>query len=479
MVSSEVAPYSKSGGLGDVCGALSKALVRAGHRVMTVSPRYLGVADDAPLLDLSARIPMGRWEHPVGFRRVDADGVIHLFVDHAMYLRSGLYGDANGAFGDNHIRFAVLCQAATHGARALLGEQVVFHCHDWQAALLPIYLRAYHRPLGLFTGAGTVLTVHNAAHQGRLPSELFVDLELPARWMSPWGVEFHGDLGLLKGGVLHADVVTTVSPTFAHELLTPGGGFGLEAVFQSRAADFHGLLNGIDADVWNPAADVHLPATYTRDDLSGKAVCKATLQAELGLPVDAAAPVLGWVGRLDPQKGVELVIESIPWIVQQGAQVVMLGSAAAAHSHYEHQLRELEARYPHNVRAWIGFSEPIAHRIEAGADLFMMPSLFEPCGLNQLYSMRYGTPPVVRRTGGLTDSVWPRSHDAHRGTGFAFDRPSGHALRDALHRAMTLFADSPGAFDQIRRNGMATELSWDARVLQWTDLYGCALARGR
>jgi starch synthase len=281
---------------------------------------------------------------------------------------------------------------------------------------------------------------------------------------------------MLKGGLLHSDVVTTVSPSFARELLTPGGGFGLEDVFQSRLGAFVGILNGIDADLWNPAADPHIAAAYSAEDPGGKKVCKAALQTELGLPVEPRTPIVGWVGRLDPQKGVELLIESIPWLVAEGAQVVILGSAAAAHEHYEHQLRALERQFPHHVRSWIGFSEGVAHRIEAGADLFAMPSLFEPCGLNQLYSQRYGTPPVVRRTGGLTDSVWPASHDLQRGTGFAFERPSGRALRDALHRALHLYRSDPEAFDRIRLNGMRQDLSWDSRVDRWLQVYEQAMA---
>jgi starch synthase len=464
LVSSELAPYSKTGGLGDVVAGLAKAYARAGHEVWTVSPRYRGVAPEAEFTGVVARVPLAAWEHRTSFHRLQADGVIHLFLDNGMYDRDGLYGDSNGSYGDNHIRFALLCQGALHAARRFVGEDVVFHCHDWQTAMLPAYLKAYWRPLGALESAGTVLTLHNPAHQGRLPAELFVDLELPARWFTPWGFEFHGDLGLLKGGILHADQLTTVSPTFAREIVTPGGGFGLDPVLASRAVDLTGILNGIDPEEWNPATDPHLPEPYDLNDLSGKDVAKEALQAELGLPIDRKALLVGTVTRLDPQKGVELLIDSVPWLVGHGAQVVVLGSAAAAHRTFETRLRELERHYPSNVRAWIGYSDTVAHQIIAGSDLFAMPSLFEPCGLTQMYAMRYGTPPVVRRTGGLADSVDEHDSWMKTGTGFLFDRPAGTALRDALWRGIELYRRDPVAFQALRRRGMARDFSWDRRV---------------
>ncbi|MEZ4236098.1 MAG: glycogen/starch synthase [Myxococcota bacterium] len=493
LVSSEVSPYSKSGGLGDAVAGLAKAYARAGHRVWTVSPRYRGVAPEAAFTGVVARVPLAAWEHHVELSVVERDGVTHLLVDNGMYDRDGLYGDDNGTYGDNHIRFALLCQAALHGARRLIEDEglgdVVFHCHDWQASLLPAYLKACWRPLGLLERAGTVLTLHNPAHQGRFGPGLFVDLELPARWFTPWGLEFHGDLAMLKGGILHADQLTTVSPTFARELVTPGGGFGLESVLLGRGVDLTGILNGIDDREWDPAGDPHLAEPYDADALEGKAACKAALQRELGLPVAPDAPLVGCVTRLDPQKGVELLVDSVPWLADRGAQVVVLGSAAAAHRTFEHRLRDLEGRYPDRVRAWIGYSEPVAHRIMGGADLFAMPSLFEPCGLTQMYAQRYGTVPVVRRTGGLADSVEPvegptratplplrrrvqareeREPVRGAGAGFVFDRPSGAALREALWRALECYEHDRPRFDTIRRHGMRRDFSWDRAVREYT-----------
>ncbi len=476
LVSSEVAPFSKSGGLGDAVASLAKALARAGHAVCTVSPRYRGIAAQAEFTGFVARIPLGAWEHRAGIHQVLDAGVRHFFIDNGMYDRDGYYGDASGSFGDNHIRFALLCQAAMHVARRFVGDDVVFHCHDWQAALLPAYLKAYWRPLGLFERSGSVLTLHNPAHQGRLPASLFVDLELPARWFTPWGLEYHGDLGLLKGGVLHADQLTTVSPTFAREIVSPGGGFGLEALLASRAIDLTGILNGIDTGEWDPATDPHLPAHFHVDDLAGKALVKASVQAELGLPVDPAAPLLVTVGRLDPQKGVDLLLDSVPWLVSEGVQVAVLGSAAAAHRAFEHRVEEHQRRFPQRVRAWLGYDEGLSHRLIAAADLFAMPSLFEPCGLTQMYAQRYGSVPIVRRTGGLADTVEECDAWGEAGTGFLFERPTPQAFRDATWRAISLYRADPDAFTALRRRGMRRDFSWDRAIPAWQLVYERAQA---
>lgn len=477
QIASEIAPFSKSGGLADVVGALSRAQAATGHEVWTISPRYRGVAPQARPTKITLSPNLGGWARPAQLSALEVDGVQHLFVEHEVFDRDGLYGDVHGTFGDNHVRFALLCQAALAAAHHLAGPRAVLHAHDWQAALVPIYLEACWRPLGLLPDATTVLTLHNPMHQGRLSAAAFGDLELPQRWFSAWGLEFHGDLSLLKGGILHAQQLTTVSPTFAREILTPGGGFGLEGVLAGRAIDLTGILNGLDTQAWDPSNDPHLPASFSAADLSGKAVCKAELQASLGLPVDPGAPLVASVGRLDPQKGVELLADSVPWLVEQGAQVVCLGSAAAAHRHFEHRLTALESQHPHHVRAWIGYSEALAHTIQAGADLFVMPSLFEPCGLTQMSAMRYGTVPVVRRTGGLADTVSPfvpgdlEQERADSGTGFLFGPPTGQALRDALWRGLSLYRTDPGAFEQLRIRCMRTDLSWRTAARAYTATY--------
>ena len=281
-IASEVAPFSKSGGLADVVGALATALAEEGHQVWTVSPRYAGVAPEAQSTGLHIRVPLAGATHHATIVRYDEGGVRHLFVDNGMFHRGGLYGDHNGPFGDNHIRYALLCQAALHCASHFGGDDPILHLHDWHAALVPIYLVGWWQPIGLLTKARTVLSLHNPMHQGRFPGEMFGDLELPARWFSSWALEYHGDLSMLKGGILHADQLTTVSPTFAREILTPGGGFGLDTVLASRAVDVRGILNGLDVDTWNPKTSPFLPANYDSNDLAGKQICKAELQTGAG-----------------------------------------------------------------------------------------------------------------------------------------------------------------------------------------------------
>ena len=487
QISSECAPYAKTGGLADVVGALGPTLGRRGHRCLTVLPRYHGI----DLAELGADPIPQPWgvhsshtRHDVKLYRLQRESDVVVFVEHPMFSgRAGIYGDARGSFGDNHIRFLVLCHAALAAARFVrfdddgpLGEDIVVHAHDWHAALAPLILAAQYRPLGLFPRAPSILTVHNIAHQGRMSAELFNDLELPPRWMGPWALEWYGDLNLMKAGLLHADLISTVSPTFAREIQGAEGGFGLDPLLRSRADVLTGILNGIDTTVWNAEHDPHLEAGFTADDLSGKAVCKASIQAELGLPVDPDAPLLGSVGRLDPQKGIDLITESIPWMVEQGAQVILLGSASPTYARYEHELRQLERRYPRNVRAWMGFSERMAHVFEAGCDIFLMPSRFEPCGLNQMYSMAYGTVPVARSTGGLTDSVKTPEEVGDQATGFRFRPYTGFAFREAIWRALRLYRHDRPAFKQLQRNGMRTDWSWDAAVVGYEELYRRGLA---
>lgn len=481
LTASEIVPFSKSGGMADVVGALAGSLARRGHQVLTVSPKY-GSFDAAAAgfknTGLSARVDIA-WQtyRPRFHTKRDPHGVTHALVEHAFFDRAGLYGDDKGSFGDNHLRFALLSRAAIEAARIVpvgrrpLGQDVVFHAHDWQTSLVPVYLNALYRPLGLFPKAPTVLTLHNLAHQGIFSAAKFGDLELAARWFGDWGLEWYGNTSLLKAGILQAEQLTTVSPTYARQIVQDGGAFGMEGPLRHRAKDLTGILNGIDTGVWNPADDPHLDTHYSADAPAGKAACKAALQAEFGLPVAARTPIVGMVGRIDPQKGVHWIVESIPWLVEQGAQVVILGSAVAAHRALEDQVRAMEHRYRRNVRAWIGFSERMAHRIEAGVDLFMMPSVFEPCGLNQLYSLRYGTVPVVRATGGLADSVRPYNPAKNTGNGWTFLKQDGPAFREALFHALYTYKHHPASFAQVRARGMAEDHSWDASAPDYEDVY--------
>ncbi len=472
VVSSEVAPWSKTGGLGDVCGALPKALARRGHEVVTVAPRYKHY-QDAWDTGVRARIFLFGHLHEVGFHHCKVEGVHHIFVDHVSFHRPGIYGNDQGAWPDNLFRFALLSRAAIEAAvrvpldGAPLGEDVVFHANDWHASLVPLYLEALYRPAGRFPNAGTVLGLHNLGHQGAYAREDFPGLDVSPRWWP--ALDMGGNINVLKTGIVLAKKLVAVSPTYAREI-QDGLGFGLDGILHARRGDLHGILNGIDG-TWDPANDKHLAAPFSAEDLSGKAVCKAALQAELGLPKRPEVPMLGLIARLDGQKGIDLVAQAMPWLMQHDVQVVMLGSGA---SQYEAFFRESEARWPRKVRGWVGFNDGLAHRIEAGADIFLMPSRFEPCGLNQMYSMRYGTLPVVHATGGLADTVETVDPAQDRGTGWAFRRFDADAFVEAIGWALLTFQRYPEAWKRVQQRAMRKDFSWDRSAAQYEQVYAAA-----
>lgn len=462
-VSAEQAPYSQTGGLADVAAALPAALAGRGHRVVTVSPSY-GRAADALAWDTGVRLRFwlfGQW-HEVGLscRRVSPN-LAHVLVNHLSYRRGGIYGDSAGPYEDNLMRYALLCRAALEvprvvnaladGPEGRLGEDFVLHAHDWHAALAAVYLRAHYHPVGLYAGARAVLTLHNAAHQGRYEGGLFSGLDLaPRHWETlAWG----DTLCALKAGIVSADRVTAVSPTFAQDLRTPEGGFGLDPFL--RRVRLQGILNGIDTALWDPAQDPHTAAPFGAEDLAGKARCKAALQAELGLPVRPEVPLYGLVARLDFQKGVDSLLRIGPWLAEQDLQLVVLGSGASS---LERGLKALQAQAPQRVRALTTFDVPLSHRIYAAADFLLVPSLFEPCGLTQLYAMRYGALPVVRATGGLKDSVQPWSPATGEGVGWTYGPPE--ELGTALYWSFRTWWDHPEAIARLRHNAMTRDWSW-------------------
>jgi starch synthase len=474
VVAAEVAPWSKTGGLGDVCGALPRALASRGHTVMTVAPRYKDYPD-AWDTGVRVRIFLFGALHEVGYFQTVHDGVHHLFVDHVSFRRPGIYGDSHGTYADNLFRFALLSRAAIEaparvplaegpGAGVPMGEDVVFHVNDWHTSLVPLYLEALYRPAGRFPGVGTVLGLHNVGHHGTFSAEEFVGLDVAPRWWP--ALDFGGNINALKTGIVLSRKLVAVSPTYAREI-TEGLGFGLDGLLHARRHDLHGVLNGVD-DAWNPATDTHIAANFDVDDLGGKVECKAALQQELGLPVRPEVPLLGLIARLDHQKGIDLVAQAAPWLLQHDVQLVMLGSGA---SQWEAFFREAEARWPNKVRGWVGFNERLAHRIEAGADIFLMPSRFEPCGLNQMYSMRYGTIPVVHATGGLADTVETVDPSGARGTGWAFRQYSAEAFIEAIGWALLTYTRFPGAWREIQRRGMSRDFSWERAAAQYERIY--------
>ncbi len=469
-VASEGLPFSKTGGLGDVLGALPAALAGLGLDVTLLLPAHRSAAAGAPRARRTRRSisvwlgPADSEEHRFNVLEAEIAGVRVLLLENARFFeRAGIYSDTSGnAYEDNWLRFAAFARAALLIA-AEDGFEVV-HCHDWQAALLPVY-RAAGARVGLRYPFTTLLTIHNLAYQGNFPASTWPALGLPDGWFTPEGLELNGAVSYLKGGMLLSDALTTVSPTYAREILTPEQGHGLDGVLRRRRDRLRGILNGVDYTEWDPATDGLIARTYGPDDLTGKAECKAQLQETFGLERDGGVPLAGIVSRLAGQKGWDILLEALPRLLERGMQFVALGSGEAR---FEEGLGELAARYPGRAGVRIGFSRLLAHQVEAGADIFLMPSRYEPCGLNQMYSLRCGTVPVVRSTGGLADTVTDASQPG-RGTGFLFEAYSADALAQAIARALAAYGTPQ--WREIQRRGMAQDFSWRVAARRYAELY--------
>jgi starch synthase len=466
FVASEVAPWSKTGGLGDVGGALPRALAARGHAVAVVTPRYGSIDPAAAGLARSSAAVQVRGE-AAGLWVKEA-GPTFWFVESERLFgsRRAPYGEGGRDYPDNAERFTFLCRAALAIPAALGARPRVVHANDWQTGLVPFLLRHEHARDAALAGARTVFTIHNLAYQGVFPKEVVPHLGLPWDVFRHEAMEFYDRLSFLKAGLAFADALTTVSPTYAREILTPEGGQSLDAVLRQRRDVLHGILNGIDVAEWDPAHDPHLPARYSARAPAGKARCKAALQRELGLPVRADVPLVVMVSRLAEQKGVDLVTAALPEVLARDAQVAVLGSGERR---YEEALARAARERPDRMAVRIGFDEPLAHRMEAGGDVFLMPSRFEPCGLNQMYSLRYGTVPVVRAVGGLEDTV--EDYDGwNRGTGFKFRDYTPAALLLATRRALDTWRDRR-AWRGLVTRGMAQDFSWDRSAASYEALY--------
>jgi starch synthase len=453
MVASEAAPFAKTGGLADVLGSLPPALARLGEEVAVLLPFYRGVQipSAAPILTLPVQV--GPHSYTVAIHEVIRQRVHYLFADcPPLFDRAGIYSEGGADYPDNHIRFAVLSQTALGVARSIFRPDV-FHAHDWQAGLLPVYVRESLAFDPTFFGVRCVFTIHNLGYQGSFPASAIADLGLDPRLFHPEGLEFFGRLNFLKAGIVWSDAVNAVSPTYAREIQTAEFGFGLDGLLRAQAAKLTGILNGVDYDEWNPETDRHLPANYSAADLSGKRLCKLALEEEMGLPPDPDRPLIGIVSRFAHQKGMDLVTAIAPLLT---ARLVVLGSGEAI---LENAFRSLAHAYPDRIAARIGYDEGLAHRVEAGADMFLMPSRYEPCGLNQIYSLRYGTVPIVRATGGLEDTV-------NEQTGFKFRDGLGAAVDTALQEFQR-----PESWASRMRRGMAKDFSWDASAVEYQNLY--------
>ena len=475
MVTSEAVPFAKTGGLADVCGTLPAALASRGHDVRLVMPRYRQV-DRAGLgpLEGPLGVPTGageRWCLVLEGRLPRSDVPVYFLEHDALFDREEIYGPPGGSYGDNCLRFTVLARGAMQLCHKVGFYPEVVQCHDWQAALVPAFLRSAEQA-GPLEGTASVLTIHNVAYQGRFGGWEVMLTGLGPEHFTVDELEFHGGLNLLKGGIANAAAVSTVSPTYAREITTPEHGEGLDGVLRARGEPIRGILNGIEEDFWNPETDSLLPERFGRTDLTGKAVCKRALQQRFGLPVDSSAPVVGFVGRLVEQKGVDLLAEAAPEIAAMGAQLVVLGSGAPEH---EARLSALASESP-AVGVWLGYDDALSHLLYAGCDLLVMPSRFEPCGLSQLYAMRYGTLPVVRAVGGLADSVADPS-EGPGATGWKVHEGTARAMAEGVRRALALREESPAAFSEMIDAAMARQSGWGPAAAECETLFDEACKR--
>ncbi|MDA1184391.1 MAG: glycogen synthase GlgA [Acidobacteria bacterium] len=468
MVASEAAPFAKTGGLADVTAALPRALARLGHAVDLVMPRYGGITIGEPIGRIT--VPLGRVVADAMVYAETQAGVRTVFLDHpGFYHRDGLYGADGADYPDNPERFAYLSRGALEWASGADVPYDVIHVHDWQAGLVPVFLREF-TDTPAFRQAATIFTIHNLAYQGIFDASWLPRLGLSDSLMRVDALEYWNQISLLKGGIMFSRALTTVSRRYAEEIQTPEFGNGFDGILRSRSADLVGIRNGIDDTVWDPTSDPHLPEAFDASCLERKLASKRMVLARFGLPVDDTTlqrPLIGLISRLVDQKGFDLIAALRAQLPTLDASFVLLGTGD---TRYEEFWLSLAARHPERIAAHIGFDEGTAHLIEGGADLFLMPSRFEPCGLNQMYSLRYGTIPVVHATGGLYDTV--RDYDAttRSGTGFTFDEYSPDTLLRTLRRALEVFQDAD-AWRHMQLAGMREDFSWDASAREYVTMY--------
>ncbi|MFA6545888.1 MAG: glycogen synthase GlgA [Limisphaerales bacterium] len=477
LASSEVHPFSKTGGLADMVGALGKALAAAGHEVAIVTPLYRGIRErftDIQSTEYRVDVPLGNVRVEAGIAELRlGPRLTVLFVDQREYFhRLALYGENNTEYPDNPQRFTFFSKAIVHLARFHpWGRPDIVHVHDWQAGLVPALLRHEHRSTG-WTAPRSVLTIHNLAYQGRFAGKTFSLTNLSLDYFTPTGVEYFGDVNCLKAAIIYADFLTTVSPRYAREICTEAYGCGLDDVLRARQSRLAGILNGVDYDEWNTHRNLHLRHPYSFRKLAGKIANKRDLQRELELPVRADVPLFATVTRLADQKGVDILLAALEEMLPTDMQFVILGSGDPA---LQRGYQNLARRYPAKVVARIGYDHALSHRIEAACDFFLMPSRFEPCGLNQMYSLRYGAIPIVRRTGGLDDSVVDLTESEERADGIKFTEFTSRALAGAIRKALVLYA-TPGLMARMRQNGMTADFSWGRTTGEYTKVYQRALA---
>ena len=470
MIASEVTPLAKTGGLADVIGTLSTAFERLGHEVCVIAPAYRSVLQGNFIMrdsGITLTVPLAAKELKAAILETSVGKGVPVYLIRAdqYFDREFLYGPPSGDYPDNDERFVFFSRAALELLRHKPVE--IVHCHDWQTALAVVYLKTQSVRYAEISAAKTVFTIHNLGFQGVFGPSAWPLVNLDPRYFTPQFLEFYGNVNFLKGALLFADKITTVSPSYAQEIMSAGQGFGLEGVLQQRAADLVGILNGVDYYHWNPWTDPFLAHHYGEHSLTVKRDCKKALQRAVGLPERINTPLLAMVSRLTSQKGFDLVEDIFDKLIERGVQVVLLGTGERR---FEQFFRDAAERYPDQVAVEIAFNEALAHQIEAGADLFLMPSLYEPCGLNQMYSLKYGTIPVVRAVGGLKDTVQDYNAENQTGTGFVFASYQSEAMLAAIDRGLLVYRDKK-AWTALRRRAMAMDFSWDRSAKRYSNLY--------
>jgi starch synthase len=470
FVASEGVPFSKTGGLADVVGALPQALVKLGHQVTVYLPRYRQTKlTDGSVAVRSITVPFDdKYRFCSVVTGPTLNGVRHYFVDYPPFFdRDALYGTASGDYTDNAERFALFSRAVIEASK-ILGAPQVFHCHDWQSALVPVMLRSFYSEDPAFRDVATVFTIHNMGYQGLFPPDTLPLLMLPWDLFTISKMEFFGQVNFLKGALVYADYVTTVSRKYSQEIQTTEFGFGLEGVLRNRASTVAGILNGVDYEEWSPEADKFIAARYSPQDLSSKSKDKQDLLAAFGIVnADTKLPVLGIVSRFAAQKGFDLVAQIADRLVREDVILVALGSGDKL---YEEMFLRLQKQFPNKIAVKVAYDNALAHKIEAGADMFLMPSRYEPCGLNQIYSLKYGTVPIVRATGGLDDTIEPWDARSGKGTGFKFVEYSGESLLLTIKAALQAFRDE-ASWKVLMRNGMGRDFSWNASAKEYVKVY--------
>ncbi|HEY5233509.1 MAG TPA: glycogen synthase GlgA [Verrucomicrobiae bacterium] len=472
LASSEVHPFSKTGGLADMVGAFGKALAHDGHEARIVTPLYSGIRGRFPQIrrvDWNFDLPLGsKWvQADLWSLEVEKNLTVY-FIDHpGFFERAGIYFEDNISYPDNDARFIFFSKCVAHLARYLPWRPDVVHIHDWQTAIVPALMLHQRRAEGWLNPPPTCLTIHNLAYQGIFPPGAFALTNLPQDFFNMDGAEFYGQMNCLKAGIVFANAITTVSPRYAREITTEAMGCALDDRLRMRRNHLFGILNGVDYGEWNTTNNRFLPEPYSVTRLAGKAADKLALQKELGLPQQNKVPLFGTISRLAEQKGVDIQLGALAEMLSADIQFVLLGSGSPA---FERGYLELAKRFPNNVAVRVGYDEGLSHRIEAGCDFFLMPSLFEPCGLNQMYSLRYGTIPIVRATGGLDDSVIDFTQDAMKADGIKFQEYSARALAKAIRKALAIY-QQPDLFRRYRRNGMRADFSWEQTVEEYLAIY--------